>query len=231
MSEILCVRDKVWDSDFFNLKIGHITVEEKSPVDFNTVGYDLVYVFSDTPIARLRQQLIDVKVILRLNLEDFTRETPQIHYLTTDFNIREDSYTELESLAIDSGKLSRFRRDHRLGAMKCEELYKKWIYNITSSNDDVIVIKNENELIGFVSVNYSHEKKIATIGLVAIKEEYRGQGLGKVMMNAILDRCLNQGMEKVDVATQQINVGAVKLYERVGFTDFKTTYIYHLWCS
>lgn len=229
MSEIVVVKDKIWDSNFFNLRIGYTEVAGSFPITFKVAPFDLIYVFSKEPISHLEQYLMDVKMLLVLNLDNSTRFSFTSSFLLKEFNINEDNYQDLEALAIASGGLSRFKRDGKLGFDAFQKLYKKWIENIVSSGDDVLILKDGIKILGFVSINFDYQFKIATIGLFAINEHYRGKGLGKLLMSGAIQTSNKKGMKKLYVATQQINTGAMKLYERSGFETIEKTYVYHLW--
>ena len=58
------------------------------------------------------------------------------------------------------------------------------------------------------------------IGEIAINPENRGQGLGKLVINKIIKYAKNNGYKRVVLDADFRNLGALKLYESLGFSVF-----------
>ena len=58
------------------------------------------------------------------------------------------------------------------------------------------------------------------IGEIAINPENRGQGLGKLVINKIIKYAKNEGYKRVVLDADFRNLGALKLYESLGFSVF-----------
>ena len=88
-----------------------------------------------------------------------------------------------------------------------------------------IVSGNTNEMIGTIELfRINREKKTATIGRFLISEKFRGKGLGKNALNLLVDKGFKEfGLEEMNLRVFDFNEGAIKCYEKVGFTksDFK----------
>lgn len=221
---------KKWDSDFFNLRIGHKTITKPHQEHIENDEFDVIYVFSKNSLDQWNKDLVDIKIVLECDINSSkTTLTDHNPYLFKQFDILTDSYEELEQLAIESGHLSRFKVDKKFGDENFTRLYKKWIENIYNSDDVIIVVKKENSIVGFVSIHHNLENQTATIGLVAVDKKARGLGIGKSLMIHSIKNCLKHSIVTLRVATQQDNTGALKLYESCGFTVIDKTYIYHLW--
>ncbi len=54
---------------------------------------------------------------------------------------------------------------------------------------------------------------------MAIKEQYRGKGLGTNLINHIVDKYAEMGLKQLSLNVNQLNP-AKRLYERCGFTPF-----------
>ena len=61
----------------------------------------------------------------------------------------------------------------------------------------------------------------AHIPQIAVAEEFQGRGLGQAMMEQGFRELVKQGFEEVTLTVTDSNAGAVKLYERVGFRNFR----------
>ena len=63
------------------------------------------------------------------------------------------------------------------------------------------------------SVRYRHRCSIA----IALYQEYCGRGIGKVMLETVLDVARSIGCEQAELEVMTENEGAIALYESIGF--------------
>jgi len=59
------------------------------------------------------------------------------------------------------------------------------------------------------------------IGRVATLKDYRGMGLGKAVMQTLINACIMMGAERVTLGAQ---IQAVKFYEKLGFVAYGDIY-------
>lgn len=62
----------------------------------------------------------------------------------------------------------------------------------------------------------------AHIPQVAIAREFQGAGLGTALMEKSFERLAREGYREVSLTVTELNSGAVRLYERLGFETFRT---------
>jgi ribosomal protein S18 acetylase RimI-like enzyme len=62
----------------------------------------------------------------------------------------------------------------------------------------------------------------AHIPQIAVVPEFQGTGLGSFMLTSAFDELRRQGFKEVSLTVTDVNRGAVKLYERLGFETFHT---------
>jgi GNAT superfamily N-acetyltransferase len=221
---------KEWDSSFFNINIGYSALNEGDTMEPNS--FDLVYVFSKVPLNTYVSNQVDVKITFQYNLSDF-KGGPFIlrdGFCITDYDPAVDDYETIKNLAISSGAFSRFKQDKRIGTGNFEALYATWIEkNLTCNEDDVIVVKKGSAIIAFVSVRYDIVSNVAIIDLVAVHENYRGQGIGPLLLTFLINRCKSTNFKKINVATQEQNRSAIALYKKIGFEMTDRIYVYHIW--
>jgi len=65
-------------------------------------------------------------------------------------------------------------------------------------------------------------RRTAHIPQVAVSREFQGTGLGTALMERAFARLAVQGFQEVSLTVTDLNAGAVRLYERLGFTTFQT---------
>lgn len=86
--------------------------------------------------------------------------------------------------------------------------------------DNCIVAEVGGSVVGAVWTrimnDYGHVDDETPSFAISLYEEYRGKGIGTMMMRQMLELLQEQGYEKASLAVQKANY-AVKMYENVGF--------------
>jgi len=62
----------------------------------------------------------------------------------------------------------------------------------------------------------------AHIPQIAVAREFQGTGLGTAMMELGFENLSQRGFQEVSLTVTDLNAGAVRLYERMGFENFRT---------
>lgn len=77
------------------------------------------------------------------------------------------------------------------------------------------VLEADNQIVGYVGVWLMYEQaQITTIG---VDPAYMRQGLGRMMMQEMIELAMNQGCEKMSLEVRVSNQKAISLYESLGF--------------
>ena len=219
-----------WDSKLFGYEVGK--------VDFDC-GYDhdqfikeakqfrLVYIFSKNHIEQKQFELVDEKVLFSQSLNKNIIDWPKINLKS--FKPDVDSSFELKELALQSGIFSRFYTDRNFINEEYNKLYSIWIErSILREIAFDIVIAKESDILGFVTLNRV-SRELASIGLLAVSIEARGQGIGKALVNEAMLRAKSRGFSEIQVATQKSNTPAMTLYGSLNFELKESINIYHYW--
>ena len=86
--------------------------------------------------------------------------------------------------------------------------------------DNFIFALDENKPAGMIGLYQegTKSKHVINIFSVYVKKEYRGQGIGKKLMEAVLTQIkINQNIIKIKLAVNPAQEAAVKLYQSFGF--------------
>ncbi len=90
----------------------------------------------------------------------------------------------------------------------------------TGEADYCIVADDDSRVIGAVWTrimnDYGHVDDDTPSFAISLYNEYRGQGIGTLMMNEMLALLKEKGYKQASLAVQKANY-AVRLYEKVGF--------------
>ena len=99
--------------------------------------------------------------------------------------------------------------------------------NIEEKNFQYIVAEDNQKLVGFVLVEVSsmYVGK-GSIDDLYLRETYRGQGIGKKLVQAAIDWLKQKNIQSVSLAVHKTNQAAIKLYTEFGFTDESESYRY-----
>lgn len=224
----MIVEKVIWDSIFFGYQVGKITIKNRDNFELNDFNnFDLIYIFSENKLKNLTNYLVDEKVILNLHLtKDYSLVSDNSIYEFKDFS----KFPQLLDLAFQSGVYSRFKKDENFVNNEFERLYIKWITNSVVDKKSLVVFIYEldNKILGFVTVDKKSDTH-ASIGLIAVELNSRGQGIGVKLLDQAKNYLLKNGFQKLSLVTQGDNIPALKLYQKAGFYIEESSFTYHIW--
>lgn len=107
---------------------------------------------------------------------------------------------------------------------------RKFIKERLAGEDSVIFIAYESEnAVGFVQLYPSFSsvsmKKLWVLNDLYVRESVRGKGFGEELMKRAIDFAAETSTKGIRLETAPDNIGAQKLYEKLGFTR-ETNYFY-----
>lgn len=94
---------------------------------------------------------------------------------------------------------------------------------IKSNDAELYVATVNNEIVasgyGQIRKNKAHfaHKTHGYIGFMFVADEYRGKGIGQLIINAIFDWFRSKNIKETRLQVYQENPNAIKAYEKVGF--------------
>ena len=217
-----------WDSQLFDYPVGLIL--NPSRIDLKSVQdkigpYRLVYLKSkeklNTPFFE------DVKVSFRLDVTILIKREVSIEGQVESYSGQ--NLIELISLAMESGKFSRFKLDRNFNGLEFEQLYFQWIINSLKKKiaDEVLLIRIDHEIAGFITLKLNEID--CEIGLIATSPKHQRMGVGRGLINSATRFALTRGKGLLSVPTQLSNINAMNFYRKMGFVEVNRTYIYHIW--
>ena len=99
------------------------------------------------------------------------------------------------------------------GERSREEVYQE----IRNYSGDIYIAEINKNIAGFVSLSHSFWNKVAMIDHLAVDENYRKQGIGKLLVHHVLKEAQKWNIRYVCVQTALWNIGAIDFYKRMGF--------------
>lgn len=98
-----------------------------------------------------------------------------------------------------------------------------WIKEKLANKREIIFIAECNEeVVGWLVFQSTNRKRLAHTGSfgMMVQKEHRGKGIGKRLIEALLTWAVaNPKIEKVCLGVFSTNVGAIALYEKMGFIE------------
>jgi ribosomal protein S18 acetylase RimI-like enzyme len=82
-----------------------------------------------------------------------------------------------------------------------------------------LVAISEGKIIGWCDISALDRPVFAHIGSlgIGILAPYRGQGIGKALMRAALQKAKEKGLTRIKLTVREKNTSAIALYEKMGF--------------
>ena len=139
----------------------------------------------------------------------------------------------LQAIARTAHGATRFFNDSHFPRQRVEDLYSTWITLEVQGRARIVLVAASaaNQPLGYVSCHLDPVNGKGQIGLVGVKAEERGKGIGKNLVLAALDWFRTQAAREVTVVTQGNNQTAQRLYQRCGFLSRDLQLWYHKWYS
>jgi dTDP-4-amino-4,6-dideoxy-D-galactose acyltransferase len=237
-----------WDSQHFGLRVARIvradlddralseTLHLARRQDVRLVYWmtDRTRVVPETILRDHQGALVDRKVTFRADRGALAAGTGA-DVLPSAWHIEEypegRASADLVDLGIAAGVRSRFTIDPRMPAGVAAAMFAVWMQKSTRRElADVVFVATSptsDRAAGVITV--SERGGNATIGLMAVAAEVRGQGIGTWLLRAAHRWMVRRGAASATVVTQEANHGACRLYERGGYRVYQVENCFHFW--
>ena len=88
---------------------------------------------------------------------------------------------------------------------------------LTSETSQFICAKYENNIVGFAGIKIVLDE--ADIMNIAVKRDYRRQGIATLLLNHILNICKEKSIKTINLEVNEENFSAISLYQKLGFKE------------
>ena len=103
--------------------------------------------------------------------------------------------------------------------------YPKIFDTISNEKLNYYVLKNEQEVIGFIEILIiSPECELYDI---AVKKEFQGRGYSKILMDNLLKIAKENSVATIFLEVNSINYKAINLYKKYGFNEYSVRKNYY----
>ena len=100
-----------------------------------------------------------------------------------------------------------------------------WLLNRSEDHKVLVIADEANQALGWASLNVFNTRccysGVVDISIY-IKRSMRGKGLGKILLQSLIETAKTQGFHKLVLSTFGFNEGGRKLYQALGFREVGT---------
>ena len=192
--------------------------------------YNLDFVYTKIPIdeSNLLNHLTSlgfelVETLITFECKSF--KSKRISNSVCRFANSEDE-KNIKKIAYSSFDKSRFHIDPNIPFEKANLIKSEWVRSFFKGirGDWMVVSEISGKICGFLQLIKSSSNLII-IDLIAVKDEYRGMGVGESMISFAIKNCIEKSL--IQAGTQLINSGSIKFYEALGFEKKASKYSLH----
>lgn len=104
--------------------------------------------------------------------------------------------------------------------------------NLLLENPDavVLVVEHEDKVIGMASVqpliSTAIGERVGLIEDVVITSAFRGNGIGRGLIQTLINETQQAGMKRLALGADERNLGAIEFYKKFGFTTSRMGLMY-----
>lgn len=229
-----------WDSQFFGCRIARLHADRLTAHTRDGVLawchdhlIDCLYFLADghhRPTQQLAVAAGFQHVGVRLTLQ---REAAEREDAAIPQGIRPCRAADVPALAKMARRVytnTRFYADARFDRARCARLYETWLVKSCRGLADAVFVAESNAgPAGYITCRRL-SREAGEIGLLGVRPEAQGQGLGRQLLAAALVWGMRSGLKSMRVVTQGDNEAAVRMYRRAGFETTGVHAWYHYWC-
>lgn len=191
-----------------------LVYEESNAAEINDVLYKLGFIrYKETFLMKLNLMTIEKKDYNKL-IDKITKDTKVKEYIGSNPHITFNKF----KIGKDENLRCTLQNDIFHDKMRVEievsdiESDIKQDYYI---DDLSIFIQLNNITIGYGQVIYSRERyTVVNFGIVSA---FRGMGLGELLLNYIVDECMEKKIKELYIRVDENNTKAINLYKKTGF--------------
>jgi GNAT superfamily N-acetyltransferase len=230
MNVIEGIEELRWDTQFFGVRIGRMSVADEAPARIWALAkderFDCLYVFVSADrvgviegLIQTGAMLVDVRTELDAKRPAAGWERPEEVRLARGADL-----AELNEAVESLSSMSRFAADSHFDREQIAEMYRLWLERCLSEGSVFVPI--DGGYGSFVGVRSTGGT--ARIELVYVHPDRRGSDAGR---HLILRAVAETAATRAAVVAGAANVAALRMYQALGFRTRSCHAVLHLWST
>ncbi len=223
---ILITQDSENRLDILRDLISHVIAITKTPLSLSdSYGEEMKSMLIDEFSFSIHER-IEMKIqnsdIKKIEFRDLGSNFEIISWNDNMMNEVSNLMVDVTGNSIDGELFSQFKSQQG-----CIDYIKSALSGEFKSENDqnskVIIDKTTDEIIGYCFVSKESEKDYA-IPIMGVSVNYRGKGLGKLLIQKTLNEIVKatNSLEFVHLSVTKENIPAYPLYEKLGFIEYES---------
>jgi len=229
------IEELTWDTEFFGIRTARFTGETLDSESWISVERECHAKQVKCLYMLANSSDLETSLTLEANAFHFadTRLTYDLEISATSWpeGIQPASAQDIEllaPLARESHTDSRFFFDPGFDDARCRDFYETWLRNSFGGfADSTLIAQVDGQPVGYLTLHKRSD--FGQIGIIAVSETARGQGVGRRLMQAAHTQYTDWGFSHAKVVTQLRNLAAQRLYQAHGYRITDATHWYHRW--
>lgn len=82
-----------------------------------------------------------------------------------------------------------------------------------------------NRMIGYTTVTFSEQEKVACIAAIGIHHRQRRKGFASELLKFVVEQVLSEGVERIQADVLDINLASLNLFWKLGFEEIDEFYL------
>ena len=235
------IEELIWDSNFFNLKIGKCIIHDDNEFDLYTFKknaeiekYDLIYIFKHNSLFKknivfnLNLDLIDIAVEMS---KEFSSESIDKRPFELKNTLTDKELAETYLIAEQTSIVSRFHKESMIASSLTKKLYRAWIDNSLnrSFSDGLFIEKIDDTVVGIHVIKTDLDNKTGYFSLTGVRSDIKRKGIGGKLWNQSFQYWAEQNIiEKVRSPLSLQNKESLNFHLKMGFNRIENiSYVYH----
>lgn len=227
-----------WDTEYFGMSSARVILKDailnEGELSIFLDSYDFITItnLNNNPqnnqwLGKYKNAfLVDVNIQFVKRLSNKSTDKEDITEVHEGYPYNES----IIKIAQEAFKHSRFFNDEFLPLSKARDVYKHWVKSAFNKLGRYFVtVKRNGKIAGFLLFSINDINSFATIELIAVDMEFRGQKIGKTLISGMEKYLAGNNIELIKVGTQVNNISAINFYNSYGFKNTNCSSVYHYW--
>lgn len=134
--------------------------------------------------------------------------------------VRWATVAEAEGLALMLREMAVHYRQPTLAEEAALAAARRWLAEESPAYPHFALAYREGEVAGLASVAIAHPgldlNRLLFLKDLYVRDESRSAGVGRAILQFLAEQCLERGIARIDLTTEDWNEGALRFYEQLG---------------